>query len=212
MTGADLRTDGGRPWRGLRPVERREARRARLLEAALEQFGTAGWSGTSITGLCAAANVSPRHFYELYPGREELLTELYDGLVAEAVAAVRAAQGDAEPTVAGQVRSGVEAVVHALGSDSRRARVVLLEVVGVSPGLGEHRRRVIDAFAGVVTDGHARLVDAGQVRPQPFGPLALALVGAVNEVMSAWLLAEPQPPLPDLVPPLVQVFEAVFRS
>lgn len=205
-------SDDGRPWRGLTPVERREQRRARLLAAALEQFGTLGWAGTSLTGLCAAAGVSPRHFYELWPGREELLTELYDGLVLETVAAVRTAQEAAAPEVDAQVRSGITAVVRALGEDPRRARVVLLEVVGVSPGLGEHRRRVIDAFADVVADGYDRLVTSGQVRAQPFRPLALALVGAVNELLSAWLLAAPQPPLEDVVPPLEQVFGAVFRS
>lgn len=210
-TGSPSEVDG-RTWRGLSPAERREARRARLLEAALEQFGTAGWAGTSLTGLCAAGGVSPRHFYELWPGREELLTELYDGLVLDTVAAVHAAQSAAEQTVQGQVLSGVGAVLTSLGEDPRRARIVLLEVVGVSPGLRDHRRRVIDAFADVVTDGHARLVAAGEVRAQPFRPLALALVGAVNELLSAWLLADPRPPLQELVPPLAQVFEAVFRS
>ncbi len=204
--------EDGRQWRGLSADERREQRRGRLLGAALEQFGTLGWAGTSLTGLCAAAGVSPRHFYELWPGREELLTELYDGLVLEAVAAVHVAQEAAPLTVEDQVRSGLSAVVRALGDDPRRARIVLLEVVGVSPGLGEHRRKVIDAFADVVAEGYARLVATGQVRDQPFRPLALALVGAINELLSAWLLADPQPPLDDLVPPLVQVFEAVFRT
>lgn len=211
MTAA-LEGSGGRPWRGQSPVERREARRARLLDAALEQFGTAGWAGTSLTGLCAAGGVSPRHFYELWPGREELLTELYDGLVLHTVAAVRAAQEAAPRTVEDQVRAGLSAVLTALGADPRRARVVLLEVVGVSPGLGAHRRRVIDAFADVVTEGHDRLVGSGVVPAQPFRPLALALVGAVNELLSAWLLSDPQPPLEDLLPPLVQVFTAVFSS
>lgn len=204
--------EDGRQWRGLSAEERRAQRRGRLLAAALEQFGTLGWAGTSLTGLCAAAGVSPRHFYELWPGREELLTELYDALVLETVAAVHAAQAAAPLTVEDQVRTGLTAVVRSLGEDPRRARVVLLEVVGVSLGLGEHRRRVIDAFADVVAQAHGRLVEAGQVRDQPFRPLALALVGAINELLSAWLLADPQPALDDLVPPLVQVFEAVFRT
>lgn len=81
----------GRPWRGKSPQERRDARRRRLLDAALELFGTTGYAATSVTTLCARAGVSPRHFYELYAGREQLLADLYDEIVRETARRVQSA-------------------------------------------------------------------------------------------------------------------------
>ena len=42
---------------------RRLSPRARLLDAALELFGTAGYEATSIGALCREAKVSTRDFY-----------------------------------------------------------------------------------------------------------------------------------------------------
>lgn len=202
--------DVGRPWRGQSPAERREARRGRLLDAALQLFGTAGYAATSLTALCSEAGVSPRHFYELYPGREQLLGDLYDGLVGELLQLVREAQEAAGDTVEEQVRAAIGAVVGHLTADVRRARVVQLEVVGVSASFEQHRHAVIAAFAATIDESYQRLAGLGLVRPRPFHLLATGLVGAVNEVLASWLLTVPQPPADDLVPAVAEIFEAVF--
>jgi AcrR family transcriptional regulator len=207
---ATTTTDTGRPWRGQSPAERREARRARLLDAALDLFGTAGFAATSLTALCAEAGVSPRHFYELYPGREQLLADLYDGLVGELLTLVREAQEAAAQTVEEQVHASLTAVVGHLTGDLRRARVVQLEIIGVSPALEQHRHAVIAAFAGTIDDSYQRLAALGLVRERPFHLLATGLVGAVNEVLASWLLSSPRPPGQDVLPAIVEIFEAVF--
>ena len=47
----------GRPYGGRSPEERRADRRRRLLDAALDRFGTTGYASTSITELCSSAGV-----------------------------------------------------------------------------------------------------------------------------------------------------------
>ncbi len=74
----------GRTYAGLSAPERRAERRERLLDAALELFGTAGFPKTTIPMLCSAAGVTARHFYDEFDSREALLRTLYDG-IAEAV-------------------------------------------------------------------------------------------------------------------------------
>jgi AcrR family transcriptional regulator len=202
--------DSGRPWRGLSPVERRDGRRRRLLDAGLDLFGTDGYAATSLTALCAAGSVSPRHFYELFPGREQLLSEVYDELVAETVRRVSDAQQAAPLTVEAQVRAGLAAAVGWLTEDPRRARIVLLEISGVSPALDAHRREVIRGFAAVIDGGRARLAAAGLVRDRPFGQVSVGLVGAINELLVEWLLADPRPAPETVLPPLVDILAAVF--
>jgi len=201
----------GRPWRGQSPQERREARRRRLLDAALELFGTTGYAATSLTALCARAGVSPRHFYELYPGREPLLADLCDEIVLETARLVDEAYAAAPLTADARICAGLSAAITHQTDDPRRARVLHLETVGVSPWLEQHRRRVIAAFADGTARQYRLLVDDGQVVDRPFGQVATALVGAFDELLVHWLLSEPRTPPQDLLPPAAEVFLAVFE-
>jgi AcrR family transcriptional regulator len=203
---------GGRPWRGQWPEQRREARRRRLLDAALELFGTVGYAGTPLTAVCAQANVSPRHFYELYPGREQLMADLYDEVVGELIRLVRAAQEAAPLTVEARIRAGLRAAVLHETADPRRARVLSLEAVGVSPWMEEHRRAVVTMFAEATEEQYRRLVAAGQLVDRPFRHVSTALIGAFDELLVDWLLSEPQPPASELVPVVEEVVLAVFRG
>ena len=209
---ADAPVLEGRPWRGQSPLERREARRERLLAAALELFGTLGYAATSLTALCAEGGVSPRHFYEIHPGREQLLGELYDRIAGDVVRRVRAAQATAPLTVEGQTAQSLQAVVTAVADDPRRARVLLLEVVGVSAAQDLQRREAVQAFAAALSAGHDRLATAGAVRAREFGPLAMGLVGAISELLTDWLLKDPRPDVQTVLPPLQEILTAVYET
>lgn len=200
----------GRPWRGQSPQERRDARRRRLLDAALELFGTTGYAGTSLTALCAAAGVSPRHFYELYPGREQLMADLYDEIVLDTARLVREAQQAAPLTAEARIRAGLRAALEHQTDDPRRARVLQLEAIGVSPWLEQHRRGVIAMFAEATEEQYRLLVADGQLVDRPFRQVATALIGAFDELLAHWLLSEPRTPPADLLPVAAEVFLAVF--
>ena len=202
----------GRSWRGQSPSERREARRRRLLDAALDLYGTVGYAGTSITALCAHANVSPRHFYELYPDREAVMTELYDELVGDVVRLVSEAQADAPLLAEQRVSAGLRAAIEHETEDPRRARVLLLEAVGVSPSMERHRRSVMALFADATERQYRLLVADGQLVDRPFHEISMALLGAFDELLVQWLLSEPRRPAQELLPIAEEVFLAVFRG
>ena len=213
MTGAvDDAPFEGRPWRGQSPQERRDARRRRLLDAALELFGTTGYAGTSLTALCSQAGVSPRHFYELYPGREQLMADLYDEIVLETARLVSKAQAAAPLTAEARITAGLEAAIKHHTDDPRRARVLQLEAIGVSPWLEQHRRGVIASFAEATEAQYRLLVADGQLVDRPFRQVATALIGAFDELLVHWLLTEPRTPASDLVPVAAEVFLSVFNG
>lgn len=181
----------GRVYGGRSEDERRADRRARLLAAGLELFGTDGWAGTSIERLCSAAGVATRSFYEEYAGREQLLLAVYDDALAGAAQAVlHAVERVADPLE--RTRAGVRAYVGHLTEDPRRAQVVNREVraAGAHPDVLAHRRATVVRFTELV---------ALEVRDRREGDdedtrrtLALAITGAVNEVLSDWV-SSPQP-------------------
>src|SRR5436305_11601892 len=87
----------GRPYRRQTAAQRRAARREKLIDAAVEAFGTKGFRATSIEELCATAGISTRNFYEEFSSREELLIALHDELNQRAFDAVVEALADTDP-------------------------------------------------------------------------------------------------------------------
>src|ERR1700760_2964539 len=69
-----------RSYGGLAREERVAARRARFIEAGVELFGTHGFRGATVRGVCAAAGLTDRYFYESFPTLEALLAAVYGSL------------------------------------------------------------------------------------------------------------------------------------
>ena len=72
-----------RTWRGQTIEERQAERRDRLIEAGIELFGTQGYAATSVKAICTEAGLTERYFYETFNDREDLLSEVYDILIAD---------------------------------------------------------------------------------------------------------------------------------
>ena len=192
----------GRVYGGRTTDERRAERRARLLDAGFDLFGTIGWAGASVERLCAAASVATRSFYEEFASREELLLTVYSGVIGEATEHVALALGSVPATLEDRVGAGLAAYVTWVTDNPRRARVIHREV-RVAGVLESERRQAFLSFALLVER------EAGEVqRREGAGRLAaLALAGAVNELLIDWVATEPpRPP----VEPLIQELSAMF--
>lgn len=192
-------TADGKPPPGLRQrihrgrtiEERRAERRTALMDAALELFGTKGYAATSITEICKTSYVTNRYFYEEFGDREHLLLALYEremAKVSERVAAISVPPGPDHVREATRQRIG--AFVHSVIDDERIARVALLE--SASPALEARRRDAHAFFAQYIASLAFPYVAKGEIQPYDFDLLALCFVGAVNEVMSSWILTPPE--------------------
>jgi AcrR family transcriptional regulator len=201
-----------RIYRGQSNVERREDRRERLLEAGFDLFGTAGYAATSIEGVCSAAGVTARHFYEHFASREALLRAVYDGVIAEARRAVLRAltqAGDAEA----RATAGVIAFVRSYLEDPRRARIACIEVIGISADFERHRRGVIHAFAAVIEAQAEALAAEGRLsRQRNYELTGIAMAGAVNELMTDWIIRRDKAPIERIAEEIVDFFLAVMKG
>jgi len=77
MPASAATTASARPYGGLAMEERVAARRARFIEAGIELFGTQGFRGATVRGICAAAGLTDRYFYESFASLEALLADVY---------------------------------------------------------------------------------------------------------------------------------------
>ncbi len=200
-------TQTPRRYRGITAAERRALRRERMLEAGLELFGTDGYANTSIRGVSAAASLNSRYFYESFTSREDLLYHVYLRILTEigteAGAAVAAAT-----TIEGKAREGLRAGWTILTEDPRKARIVGLEVVGVSPRLEQLRRDMRHALADLTLKQAMVFADKGvRFRLDPV-LTARSLMGGVVEVLVDWIHGEVSATVDELVEHFTRLFTA----
>ncbi|MDQ6648652.1 MAG: TetR/AcrR family transcriptional regulator [Actinomycetota bacterium] len=197
----------GRRYGGRSLPQRRADRRRRLLDAALDLFGTTGYAGVPIERLCAAASVATRSFYEEFPGREQLLLAVYEEITSAATMAVTEALEAAPRELAPRVQAGLSAYVGFVTSDPRRARIAHQEAraAGLLEG---NRHAAVVAFAAII---EREALAVGAQRGAADGRLlALALAGAANELLVDWTTSDPRPPTEPILRQLCQLFVAAL--
>ncbi len=203
-------TGTGRIYGGLTQEKRREARRNRLLQAGLDLFAVDGYHRTPIERLCEKSHVTTRHFYELYPGKEEFFRDLLDTLIEDSRRAVLGALEREFEDPVDAVRAGITAFVHSYLDDPRRARVILVEAVGISPEMERHRRDLIHSFARIIEERATEMARRGLIPERDYSAGSLAMAGAVNELMIDWVYSENPPPQKAVIEEIVDLFRLVI--
>jgi AcrR family transcriptional regulator len=200
---------GGRRYSGLAAEERTRQRREAILAAALHRFGTHGYAATPVKQICREARLTERYFYESFRDREDALSALYTDLAEATYAATLAAVEDAGEDIDTQIAAGLGAFVHHLTDDHRRAQVILVEVVGVSPALEQRRLGVLHRFAELVAAVWQRSTGSPDTRQWLS---AVALVGAVNHLLVDWLTGDQQHSPDTLIDVCVTLFTAAHTQ
>jgi AcrR family transcriptional regulator len=204
-------TAAGRRYAGRAAEERRAERRRRLLDAAVELFGTRGYAATTIEALYTEARLAPRHFYEQFAGREELLRAVYDETIDAVATAVADARVTAPPDPRGRVRAILDAFAGAMLTDPRRARIAYLEAPGTSAELERHARRVVHGFARGVEEDARAAAEQGRLPDRDFALTAMLLVGGTNALLLDWLSDEDRRPIAEVLDELTEAFVAVLE-
>ncbi|MGB2719944.1 MAG: TetR/AcrR family transcriptional regulator [Rhodococcus sp. (in: high G+C Gram-positive bacteria)] len=183
--------NAGRAYGGESAADRDERRRRQLLDAGLRVFGTVGYRAATVRGLCRGAKVADRHFYRHFDKTEDLLLAVYGECIARLTNSAVEAMAEVDP------RSDVRAVaVQVLDSffevieDPHLARVVWMEVLGVSPRVEQTYLAVMHEF-GALLLGYLRAF-AGDVSSGPdldVDLLATAAIGGISHTAMTWYLS-----------------------
>lgn len=180
-----------RPWRGVAPEQRVAERRARLVEAALKVFATQGFHASKVKDVCREAGLTERYFYESFKGgKEALLVALADEIVSDLVTSATPGLALVATDLEAAVSVISEGVVASLTDDPRRARILFVEVVGVSRELEDRRRVIIGGLAGVVRSGAADVFGPWVLDSVEFEVTSRALIGAIQELLVAYVRGE----------------------
>ncbi|MFT4086383.1 MAG: TetR/AcrR family transcriptional regulator [Gordonia sp. (in: high G+C Gram-positive bacteria)] len=194
-----------RVYGGMSAADRREQRRTSLIEAGLQLFGTEGYPNISVKRICDEAGLTQRYFYESFTDREALLDAVYrhcveilraasmtaavDYLSTRLSATVR--KNDAVPAelIPGLARNALGGFIKTLAEDRRRARVILIEVVGVSPALEKLRISAIHDWAGLILS----FTSTGSGLNNRSRLSIIGFVGAFTQLLVDWQMALADP-------------------
>ncbi len=155
-------------------------KRIRILDAARKLVAREGFRGTGVDEVAAAAGVATGTVYRYFPSKAALFVEVVSRVSEREVATVAAIAAGNSPA-ATRLRDAVSAFsVRALAS--RRLAYALI----VEPSDPEveavrirYRRKLADAFAGIIKAGAA----SGEFAPQDEGVAATCIVGALMEAL-----------------------------
>jgi AcrR family transcriptional regulator len=196
-----------RRYRGVTAAERSAARRERLLDAGLEVFGTNGYASSSIAELSRAAALNSRYFYESFSSREDLLYHVYLRIVTDLASHAAAAIAQ-EPTIEGQARAALRAGWITMTEDRRKARIVAVEVVGVSHRLEQLRRDTRHALADITVTRALSLANSDtQLTLDPV-LTARFLIGGVIEILVDWIEGYVDAPVDVVIEHFTRLFAA----
>jgi len=204
------KTPKARRYRGQTPEQLRAERRERLLESALSLFAERGYANSPIELICSTARVTTRHFYEQFDGREALLDALLSEEVSGALTIASDALSNSDRDMTGRVGDAIRGVVLYLTEDTRRARIVCLETVGVSQAMEHRRRRLVHQFAELIQFQADTLTHSGLLPARNYWLPSIALVGATLELIEEWLYGETEKEGEDIAREAVLFYRAVM--
>jgi len=173
-----------------RELSAREQKRQRILRAAIEVFATKGYFAARMTDVAEAAKVADGTLYLYFEGKEHLLMSIFDNVLGRFIERLDDEISRIEdPTERLSVM--VRLHLETLGRDHSLAHVLQIETrhsrrflsLFTRGKLGEYLNRVRD----IITEGQK----VGAFREDISPGLATNLVfGAVDEIVTSWLLAD----------------------
>ncbi len=173
-----------------RELTNREQKRQRILRAAIDVFASKGYFTARMTDVAEAAEVADGTLYLYFEGKEHLLMSIFDSVLGRFIERLdEEIERIDSPTE--KLSIMIRLHLETLGRDHALAHVLQIETrhsrrfmsLFTRGKLGEYLNRVRD----IIVEGQESGVFLGDISPG----LATNLVfGAVDEIVTSWLLAE----------------------
>ena len=175
------------PSAQLRRDARAERRRLRIADAALTLFAGHGYAVTSVDDIVTRARMSKSAFYEFFESKEhcfrEVLAQEGGALIHDVLADAATGHDHHE-----RLRLGINRFVSSCYERSDVARLLIVESVGLSPGVEAVRHDLQAQFADAVAEEvrHAMTHDAFYADKDP-AVFGRAVVGGVSDAVGYFL-------------------------
>ena len=191
--------------RGALDKSSRERKRSAILRAAVEVFSERGYFGARMREVADRAGVADGTLYLYFDGKEHLLVSVLEEYAGAFLTGARR-DSDAVGEPQAQLRTVVERHLRSLEADRALARVFQIELRHSRRFLRQVARGQVAAYLQLLEEILARGARDGSFRSDiPPDVAARAVFGAVDELVTAWVLASRPRPLAEQAGPLLRL-------
>jgi AcrR family transcriptional regulator len=180
---------------------RTQIRHERILDAALSVFSTRGYRDAAVDDIALAADTSKGGIYFHFPGKQAIFLALLDrsadvllGRVVEAVASERDPVAKAD--------AALLAVIRLFGSHRALTRLFLVEASGAGPEFHRRMAGTHARFREFIQRCLDQAIAEDAIAPLDSATASQVWFGALNQVVTDWVLAEAPGPLEERYPAL----------
>jgi len=177
------------------------ARRERILEAALAVFTRRGYRDAAMDEIAVEAETSKGGLYFHFPNKQSLfftlLDRMADLLMSRAEQAVAAERDPAR-----QIDAALAVVLRTFSSHRALARLFLVDALGAGPEAHLKLMEIHRRFADLIARHLEAAIAAGAIPPLDTRLASMAWFGAINEVVTNWVLTGEPERLEDAYPQL----------
>ncbi|MFW0795069.1 TetR/AcrR family transcriptional regulator [Gordonia sp. CPCC 205515] len=157
-----------------------------MIDAALTAMAETRWRSATVAGLCSAAQLNKRYFYESFSSLDDLATGTIDDVSAEVgQAAVAAYLGALDCPLEQQARLSVDAVISVLGTDLRKARVLLGGAAGTAAA-DMHRAEAMNSLTAILIEHARRIHDVGLETDSLARTAPAFVIGGTAQALLSW--------------------------
>jgi TetR/AcrR family transcriptional regulator, fatty acid metabolism regulator protein len=185
----------------VREQRRGEARKERILEAALGVFSRRGYRDAAMDEIAGESDTSKGGVYFHFPNKQTIFLALLDRmsnlLIKRAETAI-----SAEPDPIKRIDAALLVVLKTFGDHRSLARLFLVEAMGAGREFNDKMLEIRRNFAGLITKHLDDAVAEGAIPPLDTNLAGIAWFGALNEVVTHWVLSDTPEPIEQQHPAL----------
>jgi AcrR family transcriptional regulator len=139
-----------RRYGGVLPEERQRARHDKLIEGALEVFGTKGFHASTVREVCVAAHLTERYFYESFKSLTDLFRAVYEHLRGLLMAETMQVLAAADRSPLGLMEPALRVYLNFFQVDRRRGRIMLVDALGIDSEVAKLSGETARDYSGLL--------------------------------------------------------------
>jgi TetR/AcrR family transcriptional regulator, fatty acid metabolism regulator protein len=188
------------------PRPRTEDKRKRILEAAVKVFARKGYFAARVSEIAKKAGVADGTIYLYFRNKEDILVKLFDEVMAAHVQQVRAAVR-ALPTTEQRLRAIAERHLGGLGGNRELAVVFQVELRQSTQFMERFTASWLHDYFAVLNEVMEEGQRDGSLRSDlPRKVATKAFFGALDEMVTSWIIGGKGYDLSQLATPVVDLF------
>jgi TetR/AcrR family fatty acid metabolism transcriptional regulator len=181
-------------------------KRKRILQAAVAVFARKGYFGARVSEIAKKAGVADGTIYLYFRNKEDILVSLFDDLMSEHVQQVKDALWSV-PDAESRLRLVAEHHLRALGGNRDLAVVFQVELRQSTKFMERFTASWLQDYFALLGEIIARGQRDGEIRPDlPVKLGTKAFFGALDEMVTSWILGDQRYDLARLADPVVDLF------